>query len=128
MALKCLINSINLVKYLRIFLVKSFIVSANYAKRPLAQVLLPQLPKHLLLTTTAPLVFCVLVQFKFNICSLYGVLGLQKAFKAEYVVQDDAREYVFWMQRFVDAELLPHDLIADYFQSITPFGYAAFTI
>jgi hypothetical protein len=57
--------------------------------------------------------------------AFYGILGLQKAFRTEYIVQDDAREYVFWMQRFVDPHLLPHDLIADYFQSITPSGYAA---
>jgi len=55
----------------------------------------------------------------------YGILGLQKAFRSEYVAQDDAREYVFWMQRFVNPELLPNDLIADYFKSITPFGFAA---
>ncbi|MBD2363036.1 hypothetical protein H6G36_17895 [Anabaena minutissima FACHB-250] len=54
----------------------------------------------------------------------YGILGLQRAFKTEYVAQDDAREYVFWMQQFVDPELFHHDLIADYFQSITPLGYA----
>ena len=57
--------------------------------------------------------------------AFYGMLGLQKAFRAEYVVQDDAREYVFWMQQFIDPELFSHDLIADYFQSITPPGYAA---
>ena len=55
----------------------------------------------------------------------YGGLGLQKAFRAEYIVQDDAREYVFWMQQFVNPSLFPHDLIADYFKSITPPGYAA---
>lgn len=55
----------------------------------------------------------------------YGILGLQRAFSGEYAAQDDAREYVFWMQQFIDAELLPHDLIADYFKSITPLGYAA---
>ncbi len=55
----------------------------------------------------------------------YGCLGLQKAFRAEYIVQDDAREYVFWMQQFVNPSLFPHDLIADYFKSITPSGYAA---
>ncbi|WGV24465.1 hypothetical protein [Halotia branconii] len=55
----------------------------------------------------------------------YGILGLQKAFRGEYVVQDDAREYVFWMQRFINPELFPHDLIADYFKSITPLGFAA---
>lgn len=55
----------------------------------------------------------------------YGFLVLQRAFRAEYVVQDDAREYVFWMQRFTDPSLLPNDLIAEYFKSITPLGYAA---
>ncbi|MBW4689799.1 MAG: hypothetical protein KME40_33100 [Komarekiella atlantica HA4396-MV6] len=55
----------------------------------------------------------------------YGILGLQKAFRSEYVAQDDAREYVFWMQRFINPELLPNDLIADYFKSITPLGFAA---
>ncbi|XGW00154.1 MAG: hypothetical protein ACAF41_14610 [Leptolyngbya sp. BL-A-14] len=40
-------------------------------------------------------------------------------------MQDDAREYVFWMQRFVNPDLFAHDLIADYFQSITPIGYAS---
>ncbi|MBH8561349.1 hypothetical protein I8748_04010 [Nostoc sp. CENA67] len=57
--------------------------------------------------------------------AFYGFLGLQKAFRGEYVAQDDAREYVFWMQQFVDPKLLPNDLIADYFQSITPLGFAA---
>jgi hypothetical protein len=55
----------------------------------------------------------------------YGILGLQKAFGGEYVVQDDARQHVFWMQRFVDAELFPGDLIADYFQSAVPIGYTS---
>ena len=55
----------------------------------------------------------------------YSSLGLQKAFRAEYIVQDDAREYVFWMQQFIDPTLFPHDLIADYFKSITPLGYSA---
>lgn len=55
----------------------------------------------------------------------YGSLALQKAFRSEYVVQDDAREYVFWMQQFIDPTLLPNDLIAQYFKSITPPGYAA---
>ena len=55
----------------------------------------------------------------------YGSLGLQKAFRSNYVVQDDAREYVFWMQQFVDRTLFPNDLIAAYFKSITPPGYAA---
>lgn len=57
--------------------------------------------------------------------ALYGFLGLRKAFGSEFVVQDDARQYVFWLQRLVDRELLPNDLIADYYQSVSPPGYVA---
>ncbi len=41
------------------------------------------------------------------------------------VIQDDARQHVFWMYRFHDPELFPHDLIADYFQSVAPPAYTA---
>ncbi|MGB7441094.1 MAG: hypothetical protein WA919_08515 [Coleofasciculaceae cyanobacterium] len=54
---------------------------------------------------------------------IYAWLGLQEAFSSEYVVQDDARQHVFWMQRFIDQALLKDDLIADYFQSVAPAGY-----
>jgi len=57
--------------------------------------------------------------------TIYGILGLQKGLGSEYVVQDDARQYVFLMQRFADPQLLPNDLIADYYQSVTPPGYSA---
>ncbi|MEG4072219.1 hypothetical protein QUA30_05955 [Microcoleus sp. Pol14C2] len=56
--------------------------------------------------------------------ALYGVLGLKQAFSAEYMVQDDARQHVFWMMRFVDPELFPNDFIANYFQSVAPAGYS----
>lgn len=56
---------------------------------------------------------------------IYGFLALQKAFSAEYVMQDDARQHVFWMLRFVDENLFPNDLIADYFQSVAPLGYSS---
>jgi len=52
------------------------------------------------------------------------MLVWQQAFGAEYVVQDDARQHVFWMQRFVNPQLFPNDLIADYFQSVAPIGYS----
>ena len=57
--------------------------------------------------------------------AICGVLGLKQALHGEYVVQDDARQHVFWMARFVDPDLFPHDLIADYFQSAAPYGYTA---
>ncbi|MBD0311321.1 MAG: hypothetical protein ICV80_25530, partial [Microcoleus sp. T1-bin1] len=31
--------------------------------------------------------------------TVYGFLGLKQAFSAEYMVQDDARQHVFWMMR-----------------------------
>lgn len=58
--------------------------------------------------------------------ALYGILALQEAFSSEYVVQDDARQHVFWMRRFLDPALFPQDLIADYFQSVAPWGYTNF--
>ncbi|MGF1493774.1 MAG: hypothetical protein ACFBSC_15220 [Microcoleaceae cyanobacterium] len=56
---------------------------------------------------------------------IYGILSLKQAFAAPNLIQDDARQHVFWMQRFIDPELFPGDLIADYFQAVAPAGYAA---
>ncbi len=72
-----------------------------------------------------PKTIAIWLSLSLGFAAYYGCLGLQKAFRAEYIVQDDAREYVFWMQQFVNPSLFPHDLIADYFKSITPPGYAA---
>ena len=57
--------------------------------------------------------------------AIYSYMGLRKAFSSEYVVQDDARQHVFWMARFLDPQLFPNDLIADYFQSVAPTGYTS---
>lgn len=54
----------------------------------------------------------------------FGGLALRQAFSGPYVLQDDWRHHVFWMARLVDSSLFPHDLIADYFQSVAPLGYA----
>ena len=54
---------------------------------------------------------------------IYGYLAMQKGFSSNYVIQDDARHYLFWMERFQDAGAFPNDLIADYLQSIAPAGY-----
>jgi hypothetical protein len=56
---------------------------------------------------------------------IYSILAFKQAFISEYIVQDDARQHVFWMQRFLDSELFPNDLIANYFQSVAPAGYTA---
>ncbi|NJK57054.1 MAG: hypothetical protein HC939_14120 [Pleurocapsa sp. SU_5_0] len=53
---------------------------------------------------------------------IYALLALRLAFQSEYVFQDDARQHVFWMSRFIDPELFHNDLIADYYESISPWG------
>ena len=39
------------------------------------------------------------------------------------IVQDDVRLHVFWMARLRDPAAFPNDPIADYFESVAPFGY-----
>ncbi|MEO1520308.1 MAG: hypothetical protein AAFU78_05975, partial [Cyanobacteria bacterium J06633_2] len=54
---------------------------------------------------------------------IYSLMGLHEAFSSPWVIHDDVRSHVFWMWRFVDPSLFPNDLIADYFQSVAPWGY-----
>ncbi|MEB3281775.1 MAG: hypothetical protein VKK42_22915 [Lyngbya sp.] len=70
------------------------------------------------------LIFCFILSLL--IVFFYGFLSMQQAFSSEYIIQDDARQHVFWMQRFVDPELFPQDLIANYLQSLAPWGYKVF--
>ncbi len=53
----------------------------------------------------------------------YILMGWSQAFSSKYIVSDDAREYISWMYRYFNPDLFPGDLIADYFQSVTPIGY-----
>jgi hypothetical protein len=55
---------------------------------------------------------------------LYGLPDLRVAFSGPYVAQNDARQHVFWMQRFRDPGLFPGDDVADYFQAVAPPGYS----
>lgn len=61
--------------------------------------------------------------FSLAIALTYSIPVVQEAFSSPYVVQDDARQHVFWMRRFIDPGLFPGDAIADYFQSVAPWGY-----
>ncbi|MBD1938490.1 hypothetical protein [Microcoleus sp. FACHB-68] len=74
--------------------------------------------------SSSPLVFWLTLSLTFAV--IYSFLGLQQAFGSEYVVQDDAVQHVFWMQRFIDPQLFPNDWIANYYQSSAPAGYSAF--
>jgi hypothetical protein len=83
---------------------------------------------HKFLTTTVDrtsrsrTIFWLILSLTFAV--VYAILGMKQAFSGEYIVQDDARQHVFWMMRFVDAELFPKDFIANYFQSVAPAGYS----
>lgn len=57
---------------------------------------------------------------------IFGFLSLDEAFGSSYVVQDDARQHVVWMRRFLDSSLFPDDLIANYYLSVAPLGYTTF--
>ncbi|BAI91558.1 hypothetical protein L1F28_31980 [Arthrospira platensis NCB002] len=58
-----------------------------------------------------------------SLASIYGILSLKQAFAEPNLVHNDARQHIFWMLRFIDPNLFPNDLIADYFQSVAPRGY-----
>ncbi|MGG6264923.1 hypothetical protein ACQ4M3_02510 [Leptolyngbya sp. AN03gr2] len=61
-----------------------------------------------------------------GIALLYSGMALREAFADPTMIQDDARVYLIWMQRFVDPELFPNDWMAKYFQSVTPWGLGTF--
>ena len=85
-------------------------------------------PLHQFLTASADrtsrsrTIFWLILSLTF--AAVYAILGLKQAFAGEYIVQDDARQHVFWMMLFVDRELFPNDFIANYFRSVAPAGYS----
>ena len=67
-------------------------------------------------------IFWFIVSLIFS--AVFAERALEQAFGAPYVLQDDWRHHVFWMARFADPDLFPHDLLANYFQTIAPVGYS----
>jgi len=53
----------------------------------------------------------------------YGICFYYFVFNQEYIVQDDARQHIVWLQSFVDPDLFPNDLIAEYFSGLAPLGF-----
>lgn len=54
---------------------------------------------------------------------LFSLSGFGVSLDSAYIVQDDARQHVFWLQRLNDPELFNNDLITSYFSSVVPAGY-----
>ncbi|NER79780.1 MAG: hypothetical protein F6K42_09405 [Leptolyngbya sp. SIO1D8] len=62
--------------------------------------------------------------------ALAGVMVLAgqawlKITNADYRIQEDGRQHIFWMLRYVNPDAFPNDLIADYFQAMAPWLYRA---
>jgi hypothetical protein len=56
----------------------------------------------------------------------FGGVTLFYVFQHDYIVQDDARQHIVWLQQFVDPQLFPNDWIADYFKAVAPLGFRWF--
>jgi hypothetical protein len=57
-----------------------------------------------------------------GVAVVYAALAMREAFSDPTVLQDDARIYLIWMQRFLDPSLFLNDPMARYFHSVTPWG------
>lgn len=53
----------------------------------------------------------------------YCFITLLNVLSHEYIVQDDARLHIAWLQRFVDGGLFPNDWIADYYVTYASPGF-----
>jgi hypothetical protein len=53
----------------------------------------------------------------------FGLISLAHASSQDYIVQDDARLHIVWLQQFVDPGLFGDDLIAHYYQTIQAAGF-----
>ncbi len=56
----------------------------------------------------------------------FGLISLLHSFSQPYIVQDDARLHIVWLQRFIDPQLFPNDFIAHYYQTIQAIGFRTF--
>ena len=53
----------------------------------------------------------------------FALVSLHYAFSQDYLIQDDVRIHIVWLQRFSDSQLFANDFIADYFIYFAPFGF-----
>lgn len=56
----------------------------------------------------------------------FGGITLLYATHQPYIVQDDARQHVVWLQQWIDPRLFPNDWIANYFKTVAPLGFRWF--
>ena len=56
----------------------------------------------------------------------YGLISFFYATSSAYIVQDDARYHIVWLQRLIDPDLFPNDVMAEYFGAIQGVGFRSF--
>ncbi|MEM6452781.1 MAG: hypothetical protein AAF703_20995 [Cyanobacteria bacterium P01_D01_bin.105] len=56
----------------------------------------------------------------------YGLISFFYANSSAYIVQDDARYHIVWLQRLIDPNLFPNDVMAEYYSAIQGIGFRAF--
>ena len=45
--------------------------------------------------------------------------------EVDYRIQEDGRQHIFWMLRYIEPDAFPNDPMADYFQAMAPWLYRA---
>ena len=53
----------------------------------------------------------------------FASISIYHAFSDDYIVQDDVRIHIVWLQKFSDSELFPNDFLAHYFIYFAPLGF-----
>ncbi len=60
------------------------------------------------------------------LASVAGVASVLVVFSAPLTIEDDARQFVFWMADWRDKGLFGDDLVASYWRSVSPWLFTAF--
>lgn len=60
------------------------------------------------------------------LAAVAGAVSTWTGFAAPLTIQDDARQFVFWMAEWRNQDLFAGDLVADYWRSVTPWLFASF--
>ena len=69
---------------------------------------------------------CLSISILFTL--YYGLYFYYFVFSQEYIVQDDVRQHIVWLQRFIDPQLFTDDIISQYFYNLAPLGFKSLYI
>lgn len=59
------------------------------------------------------------------IASLVGIYSQFPSFFNKYIINDDVRQHIYWMQQFQDNGLFRNDLLTEYAKNFQPWGFVA---